>query len=119
MDPIAATPAASPDGTTGMTRAAERQLRSTAQDVEAIFLTQMLQMMRRASSNAKGGPLSGQNQRVYQEMMDEHLARALAKGGGIGLGDMLVRDVIRRQGLTKKASSPAAAVPIGREGGLP
>jgi flagellar protein FlgJ len=115
MDPIAATPA----GSTGTTPAAERRLRSAAQDVESIFLTQMLQTMRQASSNAKGGPLSGQSQRVYQEMMDEHLGRALARGGGLGLADMLVRDVARRQGTVKNPSSQPPAVPISREGGLP
>jgi Rod binding domain-containing protein len=51
--------------------------------------------------------------------MDEQLGRAIAKGGGLGLTDMLVRDVLRRQGATKNPSSPAPAVPMTAEGGKP
>lgn len=120
MDPVAPIPAVTPPpaASTRMTPAEVRQLRDTAHQVEAIFLTQMLQMMRQASSST-GGPLSGQNQRVYQEMMDEQFGVALAKGGGIGLADLLVRDVMRRQGTQKNASSPPPPVPIGEGGGLP
>ena len=114
MDAVAPPPA----GPTGMTPAAQRQLRDTAQEVESLFLSQMLKTMRQASPNGRG-LLSGQGQRVYQEMMDEQLGRALAKGGGIGLADLLVRDVLRRQGATKKTSSETGDVPTGRAGGVP
>jgi Rod binding domain-containing protein len=120
MDAVVRIPAVTPTPATSMamTPADVRQLRDTASKIEAIFLTQMLQMMRQASSNT-GGPLSGQNQRVYQEMMDEQFGLALAKGGGIGLADLLARDVARRQGAARNASSQPPAVPISREGGLP
>jgi Rod binding domain-containing protein len=95
----------------------ERKLRSTANEIESIFLSQMLKMMRQASG--KAGPLSGTGQRVYQEMMDEQLGRTLAKSGGLGLSDLLVRDVLRRQGVVKKPSSEPAEVPKGAAGGLP
>ena len=114
MDAVGATRAAAP----ALPPAAEQKLRQTAHEVESIFLQQMLKTMRQASPNGKS-LLSGTGQRVYQEMMDEHMGRALAKGGGIGLADMLVRDVLRRQGTTKKASSEPADVPIGQPGGLP
>ena len=115
MDPVSASaPKAS---AAGISPAEERRLRSTAHEIESIFLSQMLKMMRQASP--KGGPLSGTGQRVYQEMMDEQLARTMAKSGGIGLSDMLVRDVLRRQGVEKKPSSQPADVPMGPAGGLP
>lgn len=116
MDPVSAA-GASPT-TPSMTPADERRLRTTAHEVESIFLQHMLKTMRQASGTSKA-PLTGTGQRVYQEMMDEHLGRTLAKSGGIGLADMLVRDVLRRQGVTKKPSSPPAEVPIGGAGGLP
>jgi flagellar protein FlgJ len=103
---------------TGMSPAEERRLRSTAHEIESIFLAHMLKTMRQASGS-KGTPLSGQGQRVYQEMMDEHLGRALSKGGGLGLSDMLVRDVLRRQGVTKNPSSRAVDLSKGPAGGLP
>ena len=99
MDPIgptatSATNASAPKA--GMTPAEERKLRQTAHEVESIFMTHMLKTMRQASG-MMGAALTGTGQRVYREMMDEHLGRSLAKGGGLGLADMLVRDVLRRQ----------------------
>jgi flagellar protein FlgJ len=103
-------------GATTLTKAEVGRLRNTAQEIESIFLQQMLKLMRQASPNGQG-PLSGQGQRVYQEMMDEQMGRALAKGGGLGLADMLIRDVLRRQAAPKKPSSEPAPVPMERMAG--
>jgi flagellar protein FlgJ len=97
--------------------AEQRRLRASANEIESMFLQNLLKTMRQA--NGLKGPLAGNSQRVYQEMMDEHLGRALSKGGGIGLADMLVRDVLRRQGVMKNPSSPVSDVPKGSPGGLP
>jgi len=116
MDPVSTT-GASP-GPGRMTPAEERRLRTTAHEVESIFIQHMLKTMRQASGTGQT-LLNGRGQRVYQEMMDEHMGRALAKSGGIGLADMLVRDVLRRQGVMKKPSSQPTDVPMGSAGGLP
>ena len=120
MDPAIAPAArgASTAGAPAMTPAQHRQLRDTAREVESIFLSQMLKTMRQASPNGQA-LLSGTGQRVYQEMMDEQLGRALAKGGGLGLADLLVNDVLRRQAVTKNPSSRVTPVPIDTPGGLP
>ncbi len=72
----------------------------------------------RQASGSGSGLLSGTGQRVYQELVDEQLSRSLAKSGGLGLADMLVRDVLRRQGVTKTPSSAPAPEPMNRPGGL-
>jgi flagellar protein FlgJ len=115
VDPV--TPPAAGPTPARLSPAEERRLRSTAHEIESIFLSDMLKTMRRASG--PGGPLSGTGQRVYQDMMDEHMGRALAKAGGIGLADLLVRDVLRRRGLEKNPSSGPAAGPIAPTGGRP
>lgn len=115
MEPVSRTSAAGP-GSPGPTRAEERRLRESAREIEAVFVQQLLKTMRQASP---GGVLTGTGQRVYQDMMDQELARAMAKGGGLGLADMLVRDVLRRQGAEKNPSSEAPSVPTKVEGGKP
>jgi Rod binding domain-containing protein len=96
----------------------QRKLRDTANEVESLFLTQMLKTMRQASV-VKGGPLTGQGQQMYTDMMDEQLGRTLAKSGGLGLADLLIRDILRRQGVAgKNPSSPPATEPITGPGGL-
>jgi Rod binding domain-containing protein len=116
MDPIQGASAATPKPSSQMTPAEQRRLVSSAKEIESMFLQNLLKSMRQASGTK--GPLSGQGQRVYQELMDEHLGRALAKGGGIGLADLLVRDVLRRQGVMKNPSSRPADVPMGPTGGV-
>jgi len=112
VSPVSPTPAGSPAGS----KVEERKLRQSAQEIEAVFVQHLIKTMRQASP---GGVLTGTGQRMYQEMMDEELGRAISKGGGLGLADMLVRDVLRRQGTHKNPSSEAAPVPTKVEGGKP
>ncbi len=81
---------------TGMRAAAERNdpaaLREVASQFEALFVQQMLKSMRDASL---GDPLLGNSDQhdMYQEMMDQQLAVEMSSGKGIGLADMLVRQL--------------------------
>ena len=117
MDPV--TPPAGRPTSASLSSAEERRLRSTAHEIESIFLSHMLKTMREASG-PNGGLLSGKGQRIYKEMMDDHMGRAMAKAGGIGLADLLVRDVLRRRGVVEKnPSSGVTSEPIAPTGGRP
>lgn len=66
-------------------------LREVANQFEALFVQSMLESMRDASL---GDPLFGSDQHdLYQGMMDEQLALEMTSGKGIGLADMLVRQM--------------------------
>lgn len=67
-------------------------LREVASQFEALFLQSMLKNMRDASL---GDPIFGNSDQheMYQEMMDQQLAVEMASGKGIGLADMLVRQL--------------------------
>ncbi len=67
-------------------------LRQVAGQFEALFLQQMLKSMRDASL---GDPLFGDSNQheMYQEMFDKQIALDLATGKGIGLADVLVRQL--------------------------
>lgn len=67
-------------------------LREVANQFEALFLQTMLKSMREASL---GDPLFGDSEQMemYQGMMDQQLAVELASGKGVGLADMLVRQL--------------------------
>lgn len=66
-------------------------LRVVAQQFEALFVSMMLQSMREASL-AKG-LLDGDQSKQYEGMFDQQLALELTKGRGLGLADMLVRQL--------------------------
>ena len=67
-------------------------LREVATQFEALFLQTMLKSMRDASL---GDPLFGDSEQMemYEGMMDQQLAVELASGKGVGLADLLVRQL--------------------------
>ena len=77
-------------------RGADRQdpaaLREVAGQFEALFLQSMLKSMREATP---GDPLFGDNdaQEMYETMLDQQLALEMASGKGIGIAELLVRQL--------------------------
>ncbi len=73
----------------------EFALQQVAEQFEAIFLQQMLKNMRAASSALadKDNPLTSQTDSMYQEMMDSQLALDMSKSNGIGIAEMLVKQL--------------------------
>jgi len=98
--------------------ATTKKLRHAAQEFEAIVLGQMLKTMRQAGAQ---GPvaLTGTSQKVYRDLMDDELAKSVARSGGVGIADVLVRDLLRLgPGPKKSLKSPEPAAdsrPVGRE----
>jgi flagellar protein FlgJ len=91
--------------------AAEVRLREAAAEFEAIFVARLLEAMR--GSLAGGGILpSGAGHAIYQSLLDSELARTVSRGRGLGLADMLVRELGRLDGAARKPSSPGPSRPI-------
>jgi flagellar protein FlgJ len=66
-------------------------LREAARQFESLFTKMMLESMRSASF---GDPMFGSDQAdMYQDMMDDQMAVQLSSGRGIGLADMLIRQL--------------------------
>jgi len=66
-------------------------LREAARQFESLFTKMMLDSMRKASF---GDPMFGSDQGdMYQGMMDDQMAVQLSSGRGLGLGDMLIRQL--------------------------
>jgi peptidoglycan hydrolase FlgJ len=85
------------------------RLRQAARDFESVMVEHMLKTMRQ--SFPKGGVLpAGPGRSLYQDLADEQLGRAISRGGGLGLGDVLIRGLTRAG--QQKASSPPSTRPI-------
>jgi len=66
-------------------------LREAAKQFESLFTKMVLDSMRKASF---GDPMFGSDQgEMYQGMMDDQLAVSLSEGKGLGLADMLIRQL--------------------------
>jgi len=66
-------------------------LREVAKQFESLFTKMMLKSMRDASM---GDPMFGSDQGdMYQDMADDQLAVQMSEGRGLGLADMLIRQL--------------------------
>lgn len=85
-------------------RDSDANLRKVAQEFESLFLNEMLKSMRSANDVlAKDNPLNTETTKQYQQMYDQQLSVSLSReGGGIGLQDVLMRQ------LSKQKSHPAS-----------
>lgn len=90
-------------------------LRAAAKQFEAVMLQQMLKAMR--ATVPANAFTSSDGERTFQDMSDQQLAHNLAMGRGIGLGEMLARQLQQRLGNRNDAAASAAGV--GEQGELP
>jgi Rod binding domain-containing protein len=72
------------------------QVRKTAEDFEAFFLSQMFEhMFSGIEPDALFG--GGQGEAVFRSMLFQEYGKAVAKQGGIGVADMVQREMLRLQ----------------------
>jgi flagellar protein FlgJ len=69
-------------------------MRGAATQFEAMFINQMLKSMRDASP--QDGPMDSEQTKMFTGMLDQQLSQTLAKRG-LGLADMLVRQMTQQQ----------------------
>ena len=79
-------------------------IRAVAKEFEAIFMQMMLKNMREASLGE--GMMDSDQGKFYQEMFDKQIAASLARGQGLGLADLMVRQLAGGVGATQKAPHP-------------
>lgn len=71
----------------------ERQVRAVAHEFESVMIGQMLKTMR--STTDPGMLEGGSAMRTYREMLDDEMAKEMAKGRGLGLSDALTHELMR------------------------
>ncbi|MDR3641469.1 MAG: rod-binding protein [Humidesulfovibrio sp.] len=69
----------------------QQKLRKACADFEAVFLSKMWEQMR--ATIPKGDPLHSPQEDMYRSMFDRDFSEKLASDGGIGLGDMLYKQL--------------------------
>ncbi|MGV8918310.1 MAG: flagellar assembly peptidoglycan hydrolase FlgJ [Pseudomonas sp.] len=82
-------------------------LKKVAQEFESLFVSQMLKSMRSASDVlAKDNPMNTPETKQYQDMYDQQLAVTMSRqGGGIGLQDVLMRQLSKDKGVHPSSGS--------------
>jgi Rod binding domain-containing protein len=74
------------------------QAKAVAEQFERMFITEVLQPM--FAGLETDGPFGGgQGEEVFRPMLLDQYADAVAKGGGIGIADSVMKEILRLQGL--------------------
>lgn len=84
----------------------EETLRKIAGQFEALFTQMMLKQMR--ASLPKGGLFDSNQTEMYQEMFDQQVSLSLSQNSGMGLSELLVRQLGKT--LPQSAEAQAASV---------
>lgn len=93
-------------------RDSDANLKKVAQEFESLFVSQMLKAMRSANEVlAKDNPMNTAATRQYQDMYDQQLSVSMSReGGGIGLQDVLMRQLSKNKtGVVPAATAEAGA----------
>jgi flagellar protein FlgJ len=77
---------------TNKTPEQDRKLREVCQEMEAVFLNMLLGQMRDTVPERTLFPMSS-GEKMMQSMLDVELTRQMAKNGGMGLGEMLYKQL--------------------------
>lgn len=74
------------------------KMQKTAKDFESMFLEQSLDVLNR--SQGTDGPLgeNGTGGGVYRSMLNKEYAQSIVQSGGVGIGDQVMREMLRLQG---------------------
>jgi len=81
---------------TGEESGGRRALRKTAEDFEAVFLSQMLAPMF-AGLKTDGLFGGGHAEGIYRSMMVDEMGSAIARSGGIGIAESVYEQLLRLQ----------------------
>lgn len=82
-------------------------LREAARQFESLLAQMMIRSMREASLGE--GLLDSEQGDLYQDMLDQQLSAELARGRGLGLADVLIRQLSGVGSPAAQAGDPAAA----------
>lgn len=95
----------------GKDRDGAENVRKVAQEFESLFMNEMLKSMRSATEvMSQDNPFNSQASKQYQDMHDQQLSVTLSKeGGGIGLADVLIRQLSKQQEPSEKPNPFAQA----------
>jgi len=75
-------------------------VKKVAQEFEALFVTMMLKSMRSTvgEDQVTGG---GRGEETFRSLLDQEYATAASRGGGIGLAQVLERELLRQNAAAK------------------
>ena len=96
----------------------EKEMEKVARDFESVFVNKLLESMRKAIP--KSGLLDSSALDMYQSMMDQEMAKNMSERKGMGLGEMVYKDLSRldKEFSEESISSSALKMPTVQKTGI-
>ena len=88
----------------------EKDMEKVARDFESVFVNKLLESMRKAIP--KSGLLDSSALDMYQSMMDQEMAKNMSERKGMGLGEMVYKDLSRLDKVFRGESISSSSVKI-------
>ena len=86
-------------------------IKAAAKQFESLFLNMMLKSMREAIP--KGGLLDNSQTDLFTGLLDQQMSQKFSSGGGVGLADMMVKQLTRSQVLPSDGNPVTKSVESG------
>ena len=90
------------------TNANDQQAKDACKEFEALFINMMLKELR-ATVNKSGLMDGGKAEEVFTSLMDTQMSREMAAQGGIGLAEMLYRQMVAASGSSQPEENKISA----------
>jgi peptidoglycan hydrolase FlgJ len=71
----------------------EKDMEKVARDFESVFVNKLFESMRKGVP--KSGLLDSSAMKMYQSMMDQEMAKLMSIGKGMGIGELVYKDLSR------------------------
>ncbi len=82
----------------GISDAQRQEVKKACQSFEGYFMQMMFRSMRSTLTESDGLFKKSQAEKMFTEMLDEEYAKKSAETGGIGLADMMQKQILRQLG---------------------
>ena len=86
----------------------EKEMEKVARDFESVFVNKLLESMRKAIP--KSGLLDSSALDMYQSMMDQEMAKNMSERKGMGLGEMVYKDLSRLDKVSRGESISSSSI---------
>ena len=91
------TPPAATAGNTTLKPEQIARTRQAATDFEAMAVSELLQPMFKTVDTSKGPFGGGAGEAMWKPMLVEEMGKAIARAGGIGIGEAVFQEMLRTQ----------------------
>ena len=89
----------------------EKDMEKVARDFESVFVNKLFESMRKGVP--KSGLLDSSAMKMYQSMMDQEMAKLMSVGKGMGIGEMVYKDLSRLDKVSED-EQPSSKIPIAK-----